>query len=287
MAQRFHERWWHLAQTVAFAPFALYLDGKDTKKMTHQGAVLGFFLVVVLITLGLTMIGLEDSHGLSLGQKLAAWFVHSLAGVAPITLATRMFRRYDVDRLGSSILGLCVATPLLALASIAADQYFGIQETDVDPTAGFLNHWASEMIQVFPAALVVWVLVGSLLMTRARSITTGNTADSSNPENTLWPNYLNEVPEDKRGDLIAISADQHYLKVYTTNGESYIRGTLKEAIDALENVSGLHIHRSHWVAKDHVVRLGNNAQGTICVMSNQLEFPVSRRRRRQTRLALS
>lgn len=286
MEQRFHERWWHQAQTVAFEPFALYLDGIDANKLNLRQVVYGFLLIVFLITLGLTMIGLEDSHGLSLAQEFIAWSVHSVAGVGPIALATRFFRRLHMSRLVSSIWALLIATPVLALASMNIDAYFGILELDTDPSSGFLLRWLSEIVQVFPAAIVVWVIVGSLLLTRSTAVATGH-PDSETEDLASWPQYLNEVPEDKRGAIIAMTADQHYLRVYTTAGESYVRGALREAIDSLGHLDGLHIHRSHWVAKDHVIDLTKTQQGMYCVMSNNQQFPVSRRRKHQTRVALS
>jgi DNA-binding LytR/AlgR family response regulator len=89
-----------------------------------------------------------------------------------------------------------------------------------------------------------------------------------------------------RGTLIGLTADQHYLKVETVVGESYIRGSLSDAMAALVGVPGLHIHRSYWVALRQIDRLVDDDGMLYCVMSSGKRYPVSRRRRAQTRAAV-
>lgn len=42
--------------------------------------------------------------------------------------------------------------------------------------------------------------------------------------------------------------------------------------------TGMRVHRSHWIAFDHVVRVARTARGTFLTLSDGSRVPVSRRR---------
>lgn len=89
--------------------------------------------------------------------------------------------------------------------------------------------------------------------------------------------FLDQLPPAIGTDLIAIQADLHYLHVRTTRG----RATLLAGISAAEAAlggTGLRVHRSHWVALAHVVRVSRGARGMSLTLSDGSRVPVSRRR---------
>lgn len=81
-------------------------------------------------------------------------------------------------------------------------------------------------------------------------------------------------------DLVALSSELHYLRVRTPRGEALVLYSLKNAEAEMESagVSGLRVHRSHWVAQGHVRRLRRGGRGYVCEMTGGLKVPVSRRR---------
>jgi DNA-binding LytR/AlgR family response regulator len=44
-------------------------------------------------------------------------------------------------------------------------------------------------------------------------------------------------------------------------------------------VNGLRVHRSWWVAREHVISVRRSVAGAVCLMSDGREVLVSRRRR--------
>lgn len=89
--------------------------------------------------------------------------------------------------------------------------------------------------------------------------------------------FLAQLPPAIGTDLIAIQADLHYLQVRTTRGRATVLASIAAAETALGD-DGLRVHRSHWVALRHVVRLARTARGTFLTLTDGSRVPVSRRR---------
>lgn len=88
-------------------------------------------------------------------------------------------------------------------------------------------------------------------------------------------------------DIVAISAELHYLRVYTRNGEALIRMSFDHAVEALDMTPGQLIHRLHWVALTHVATLESDGNCVICRLDTGLALPVSRTHRSRLRAVLS
>lgn len=76
--------------------------------------------------------------------------------------------------------------------------------------------------------------------------------------------------------LIAMSAEDHYLRVRTDAGEALILMRLSDAIAACSTLDGAQVHRSWWVARSAVsnARKGDG-RGTL-ILEDGTEAPVSR-----------
>ncbi|MEM6456918.1 MAG: LytTR family DNA-binding domain-containing protein [Acidobacteriota bacterium] len=92
--------------------------------------------------------------------------------------------------------------------------------------------------------------------------------------------FLDRLPANLGRDWVALSSELHYVRVHTTRGQALVLHSLRDALAALADVPGLQIHRGHWVADDHVVRLQRSGRGLVCVLDTGLTCPVSRRRQR-------
>jgi hypothetical protein len=76
--------------------------------------------------------------------------------------------------------------------------------------------------------------------------------------------FLQELRNRASGDLISISSELHYLRVTTTDAEVMFLYNLKDAIEELPSNSGVQVHRSHWVSRDHVKQLTKKNGNTEC-----------------------
>jgi LytTr DNA-binding domain len=87
---------------------------------------------------------------------------------------------------------------------------------------------------------------------------------------------LDRLPFDKRGALIALSAQDHYVDVITTSGREMLLMRLSDAIRETGDVPGLQVHRSHWVARAHITRVRRNGDTATLTLRDHTEIPVSR-----------
>ncbi len=98
--------------------------------------------------------------------------------------------------------------------------------------------------------------------------------------------FIRRLPHRYRSDVIAMTAELHYLRVYTRHGEALILMSFGRAVEALKAVPGMTIHRSHWVSIRHVTGLETQGDRVLCRLDNGSKFPVSRSNRTRLRKAL-
>jgi len=88
--------------------------------------------------------------------------------------------------------------------------------------------------------------------------------------------FMSLLPINKRGQLLCLEMDDHYLKVHTDKCSHMLLMRLKDALLQLEGFPGLQTHRSWWVASDAVVSVNKQNRKMTLLLSNHLEVPVSR-----------
>ncbi|MGJ3232988.1 MAG: LytTR family DNA-binding domain-containing protein [Oceanicaulis sp.] len=76
--------------------------------------------------------------------------------------------------------------------------------------------------------------------------------------------------------ILALTSEDHYLRVRTANGEALILMRLSDAVAAMEAVEGARTHRSWWVARA-AVRDARKGDGRgVLILTDGAEAPVSR-----------
>ncbi|RPE71888.1 LytTR family transcriptional regulator [Pacificibacter maritimus] len=85
---------------------------------------------------------------------------------------------------------------------------------------------------------------------------------------------LARLPFDKRGAIISLSVKDHYVDVTTTSGTEMILIRLADAIR--EAGDGFQVHRSHWVAREHVTAVRRDGAKAVIKTSDGRDIPVSR-----------
>ena len=87
------------------------------------------------------------------------------------------------------------------------------------------------------------------------------------------------------GELYAVSAEDHYLRVHTSRGDDLILMRLQDAIGELVSLDGIRVHRSWWVARSGVRRVKRDGDKLTLVLLNGVEVPVARANNRALREA--
>lgn len=83
-------------------------------------------------------------------------------------------------------------------------------------------------------------------------------------------------PALRRGEIYALMAEDHYVRVITSNGDELILMRLSDAVKELADLRGLLVHRSWWVA-EAAVKTAKKTDGkiTLELLTGQT-VPVSR-----------
>jgi len=199
----------------------------------------------------LALIGpFETSDTLNLPTSFAYWFVIAAGGYmigvavnayADARLAARAVTPLHIVLRGAVIgLGVCV---LVFAVNTAA---FPGQSEHVRSPALF-------------ATIVAIAIIVTWLLHALHNGTHANAEAASLPARS--PAVLERIDLDKRGALIAMSVEDHYVRIITTKGEQLVLLRLSDAVREVAPVDGAQVHRSHWVAFGHVVRVRGQSLG--------------------------
>lgn len=80
------------------------------------------------------------------------------------------------------------------------------------------------------------------------------------------------------GDLLAVSSEDHYLRIHTSEGSDLILMRLSDAIAELEGYDGMQVHRSWWVARASVASFQRDGGRITLTLRDEpkTQVPVSR-----------
>lgn len=258
----------------------------------------------VVLSIGLALSEPSASSGLGLPARLIFWLAHVASALVLFELAQITLGRIAVfERLPPLLLvlavGLVGATLFAIFNLLLLDRISFLvgDPTDIEPIT--VPGLMQELRDSGATSVLFWVLLNSprlIMIARqndadaSSSEVASTAADSANPQSgTSQPlhDLLSRLPRRIGTDIVAISAELHYLRVYTRGGEALILMSFGRAVDALGVIPGQAIHRSHWVALAHVVALESDGSRVTCRLDTGLELPVSRTQRPSLRAALA
>jgi DNA-binding LytR/AlgR family response regulator len=87
--------------------------------------------------------------------------------------------------------------------------------------------------------------------------------------------FLERFEPPMKGAVLAVQAQEHYVRVVTSEGAGCTLYRFGDALRELEGVSGLQVHRSFWVADAGVAAIRNGRRGMKILLRNGEEVPVS------------
>ena len=89
--------------------------------------------------------------------------------------------------------------------------------------------------------------------------------------------FADRLPVKFRGGTVyAVSAEDHYLRVHTSLGETMVLMRLADAVRELASLEGLQTHRSWWVAKQGLADASRGDGRVTLTLKSGAEAPVSR-----------
>ncbi|MFM8820048.1 MAG: LytTR family DNA-binding domain-containing protein [Phenylobacterium sp.] len=260
-----------------------------------------------LVTL-FTLLDPEPSRSLGLIERFLFWLLHAGGLLFLMQVSQSVLSRVPPLRrlnpwIQITLAGL-IGTALFAPIGTGLDEVFGLAAVSDD-----LNlTWPHQVLNAFgdtaPAAVFIWVGLNAARNLRLPTLRdAGHRAQPAlkeldglaqpaslrlkdqSPAPALAseappPPFWSRVPSSLGDDLVALTAELHYLRVETVNGNALILYPFGQAVAELaaSSSNGSQIHRSHWVAHSHVATIERNGGRVFCVLQSGTRLPIGRRR---------
>lgn len=91
---------------------------------------------------------------------------------------------------------------------------------------------------------------------------------------TRWtPRLLRRISGAPDARVLHLSARDHIVEITTCAGQDTVRMRFR---DALDEIDGLRVHRSHWVAREAIDRIERDGARVFVLLRNGERIPVSR-----------
>lgn len=236
--------------------------------------------VAVAAGVFLALGGAFGSGGASLGQRLAYWVPLLVVGGLWGHVCSLLVERFvDVDArpwLATAALTAVITGPLTVVIWALTGLMFEGRLRHADDLIHFLS----------PVALITLVLSAlNVFLGRKQPVETHAAGPGGAPVR-----FLDRLPMKLRGArLIAVEAEDHYLRLHTDRGSDLILMRLSDALNELEGLEGAQTHRSWWVARGAVVSVARGDGRAALTLDGgpgqTLIAPVSRRYARALREA--
>ncbi len=241
-------------------------------------------LRAIAVSLGLGIIfawfGVYQTSSFPFPERVAYWTLLMGVGVASSALVTPLvFERWLPG--AHPVLPIAVTSLLI---SIPVTLGLIIMETMADSAIPDPSFW---WIQYFYVIVLSAILTtGAWGVERLRASNPAGAAQNAPPASLpagvssaqpVPPAFADRLPTKLRSaEIHAVSAEDHYLRVHTSAGETMILMRLADAIRELGALEGMQTHRSWWVARQGLADTAKGDGKVTLKLKSGAEAPVSR-----------
>jgi hypothetical protein len=219
-----------------------------------------------LVGVALSLLGPFGSYGAPYLQRLFYCVAIGWAGSVPF---------FPSFRLGLA-LGRRAGLPGWP-ASVAASLLGGISVTVVVWLAGpFL--WTGRWRGPAQGPLLLYLQVMSIIMPLALAggWLRRRLAGARAPAETPAPRLAARLPATVGREIFGLEAEDHYVRVHTDRGSALLLMRMADAVDELDGLEGLRVHRSWWVAKAAVRACAKEGRRMVLTLADGSKAPVTR-----------
>ena len=225
------------------------------------------FAASFLFAIILTATGAFGTFRIVLPVRLACWTLLTLSAAASLIATSRIRPVASVRTWPRSLV-------LIAAAAVPPTLVAGASAALLLPGAMSLRR----LLGFYPAALILTLLLLALLRLTARRDVIVEVAPAATADDSLPASIASRLPPRlARSRLLAVEAQDHYLRVATRDGEALVHMRFADAVAALEKSDGTRVHRSWWVARTAIdgMRFASG-RGELRLVDGS-RVPVSRR----------
>ena len=231
----------------------------------------------VVLTLLFVLLEPEPSQSLGPGASAVFWTLHVLVQIAILQVVQSGLSRIWPARWPLPVLQIAAAgligAAIFAPFAVWIEILLSVAGDDGAPAALTPAALANEFLNIAPPVTLVWIALNLSRLLRLPLVTV-SAADAA--DRPAAPEFWDRVPNHLGRDLVALSAELHYLRVYTAKGDALILYPFGRAVADLPEADGVQVHRSHWAARAHMRGLRPRGQGGQLVLDTGLTLPVSR-----------
>lgn len=206
---------------------------------------------------------------LRLVENFAVGFASFILLWPPMRLALRYGLRAGLPELFILGLGLAaLSLPVAVIGSLIIGQFRH------GPPPGLMTGYFIVLAMVLP--------VGSAYLMVERRLTRAPPDEPLAPPpgapqpSTASPRLLARLPARLGGEVLALQAEDHYVRVHTRLGSDLLLMRFSDAVEGLGALQGERVHRSWWVARGAVEAAKSRGRRLTLTLANGLEVPVTR-----------
>ncbi len=238
------------------------------------------FLIATIAAPVMTVLGALGTDQISFWPRLLYWLVlmetGALIGLG-VTVAIDLWGKLKPRPwLEGALVSIAIAVPLTLVVIGMSSLFFNLRPPDM---IGFL--WMLGIVTGISG--LITALNYATAPQRPGPAPTIPASPKGLPEQSRLLDRL--PPPYRAGPVLALEAEDHYLRVHTPAGSTLILLRLSDAIAELDGEDGAQTHRSWWVARDAVSRVDRNDGRATLHLPGDLVVPVSRTHYRNLRAA--
>lgn len=240
-------------------------------RIGRRSGVLGDVAVMAAAGVFFGLVGPFDTETAGLGLRLVYWIAVMVAGAFVVIGAERALE------------GQFAAAPLpvrLAMTTLLATP---VQTLVVMITGALVFGYRPDFgvfLRLLPAVLIVTFAAVAVMeiARRARLKAAAGSAAPAAPELAPPPEALaRHLPARLRiAPLIALSAEDHYVRVHTGAGSDLVLMRFSDALALVGDRAGFRLHRSWWAAEPAIEAVRFSRGSGTAQLSGGLTAPVSR-----------
>lgn len=227
-------------------------------------------VIAIVAALFMAFVGAVGTGEVPVASRLIYWLVVMITGALiglGISGAIHQWGRLrERPMVEGGLIAVLIALPLTVVV-VMANIYF----LDAQPPG------AIEFAVVSGVVFVVSALLTTINYAMAGPVSPATLPGPAMVVGKEPPALLARLPMHLRqARLIALQAEDHYLRVHTDAGEALILLRMSDAVTELGGVEGKRVHRSWWVAREAIVATPSDRGRTFLRLESGIDVPVSR-----------
>lgn len=239
-------------------------------------------LAMVLFAFLLAFLGTFESSQLEFQYRIIYWVGLLLAGTAMSGPIARFSLKKALDwdmglTKGMIFFSFVFAVPQFFIVSFSELLFSFAGEFTTDNVIALLRQEGLDTFGAYAMWFMqVWLIIAfvcvSLTLLLRKLLKSPHHKKAELPPGHL---FLKRLPNSIGHDLVCLEMEDHYVRVYTKEGEHLLLMRLQDAINELGDYDGFQTHRSWWVRAAAIVNAGKEGRKSFLILNNDVKVPVS------------